>query len=119
METIKHRLHQLDAGKAISFRNDFIYLVSNEAAIRIRTRLGTGIPAERIPPEEYEAAILLILQTGQGYSRDELIKRVRSLFGYNRTGNQIKQHVGAAIDSLLHEDRIGEGSTGIKLRLHS
>jgi hypothetical protein len=44
------------------------------------------------------------------------IKPLRSRFGYSRTGNQIKQQVGAAIDLLLREDKIGEGSTGIRLR---
>jgi hypothetical protein len=119
VDAIKSRLHQLDYQETLSFRNDFIYLPGANSEIKVRSRLGTGIPAERISPEEHKEAVLLILGSGQSYNREELIRRVRGLFGYSRTGNQIKQQVGAAIDSLLVEDRIGEGSTGIRLRLHN
>jgi predicted HAD superfamily phosphohydrolase len=86
------------------------------AEIKVRSRAGTNIPAERISPEEHREAVLSVLAADSSYDREELTRRVRSLFGYSRTGNQIRQQVGAAIDTLLKEDRIGEGSTGLKAR---
>ncbi len=118
MEAIKKRLQWLDSQSSLSVRNNFVYLVGSNSEIKVRSRLGTGIPAERIAPEEYTEAVLSVLSTGEAFNRDQLIKRVRGRFGYSRTGNQIKQQVGAAIDLLLREDKIGEGSTGIRLRVN-
>jgi hypothetical protein len=119
MTVIKGRLEQLERQNSLSARGDFVYLPGANAEVKVRSRLGTNIPAERISPEEYEEAVLLALAAGQSYDREELIKRVRGLFGFSRTGNQIRQQVSAAIDALLHEDKIGEGSTGIRLRVQN
>jgi very-short-patch-repair endonuclease len=116
---IKRRLEQLEQQHSLSARGDFVYLPGANAEVKVRSRLGTNIPAERISPEEYKEAVLFALATGQSYDREELIKRVRGLFGFSRTGNQIRQQVSAAIDALLREDKIGEGSTGIRLRVQN
>jgi hypothetical protein len=116
MDAIKNRLQQLERQNNLSFKNNFIYLPGANAEISVRSRAGTNIPAERISPEEHREAVLSVLAADSSYDREELIRRVRSLFGYSRTGNQIRQQVGAAIDALLKEDRIGEGSTGLKAR---
>jgi very-short-patch-repair endonuclease len=119
MAVIKRRLEQLEQQRSLSTRGDFVYLPGAGAEVKVRSRLGTNIPAERISPEEYKEAVLFALAAGQSYDREELIKRVRGLFGFSRTGNQIRQQVSAAIDALLREDKIGEGSTGIRLRVQN
>jgi very-short-patch-repair endonuclease len=82
----------------------------------VRSRAGTRIPAERIAPEEYHAAVLLVLRSGFGFARDDLINEVRAVFGYSRTGPQLEAAIGSAIDRLLAHGTVGEGAAGIQLR---
>jgi hypothetical protein len=103
------------AGKII-LRGDYVFDSNSVESVAVRSRAGTNIPADRIAPEEYRAAILLALQTGDGIDRKILINTVRALFGFSRTGPNLEAAIVAAIESLLADQTIGEGSTGIKLR---
>jgi hypothetical protein len=82
----------------------------------VRSRAGTKIPADRIAAEEYEEAILTILGSGHGFTRPQLTSEVRSLLGFGRTGAALDEAVNAAVDRLLATGRLGEASTGIRLR---
>jgi hypothetical protein len=82
----------------------------------VRARAGTKIPPERIAPEEYRGAVLLVLQSGDGLERKALTNAVRSLFGFSRTGTNLDLCINAVIDELLTDQIIGEGSTGVCLR---
>jgi very-short-patch-repair endonuclease len=95
-------------------RGEFVWGAGEE--IEVRSRAGTGIPAERIPPEEVRAAVLRALSGGEGLPRRDLTAAVRSLFGYARTGPRLEEAVTAVVDALLAEGAAGEASSGIKLR---
>lgn len=95
---------------------DFVYRVDESEAVPVRSRAGTKILPERISPEEYRAAILLVLRAGDGVERRALTSAVRSLFGFSRTGTNLDSHIGAAIEELLAAGLVGEGSTGLCLR---
>ena len=84
--------------------------------IRARTRAGTGIPVDRISPEELSNAVLLVLKDGHCFDRPTLINYVRAVFGFDRTGEKAKKAIEDSIRSLLQEEVIGEGSLGIGLR---
>jgi very-short-patch-repair endonuclease len=96
-------------------RGDFVWAPSTQ--VTVRSRAGTGIPAERICPEEYREAVLTALRSGQGFARAQLTNEVRSFLGFNRTGAILEEQIGKAIDTLLREDVLGEGSAGIVLRM--
>jgi very-short-patch-repair endonuclease len=100
----------------IVMRGDFVYTAGDAGVVRVRSRVGTRIPPERIPPEEYREAVLTVLRAGDGLERVALTKAVRSLFGFSRTGPVLEEAIGSAIESLLSEEVIGEGSLGIRLR---
>jgi hypothetical protein len=102
--------------KQIHLRGDFVYLSVNPNEVPVRSRAGTRIPPERIPPEEYREAILMVLRAGDGLNRSALTKAVRALLGFNRTGPALEDAIRTAIDVLLSEEIIGEGSVGIRLR---
>lgn len=105
-------LHQV---KRAELRGDFVF--KPDAEIPIRSRAGTGIPAERIALEEIEAAILAVLQAASGgFTRPELVREVRAVFGFSRTGDALQQVINEALDRLLAKGKIGEGSLGIALR---
>ena len=96
-------------------RGEFVY-APGDGEVPVRTRAGTRIPAERIAPEEYRAAVLRLLRAGDGVDRRALTAGVRRLFGFGRTGAALDAAVGDAVDALLAEEVLGEGSTGIRLR---
>jgi hypothetical protein len=98
----------------VRLRGDFVWRA--DGAVTVRSRAGTRIPAERIAPEEYREAILAVLRTRDGLPRRELASEVCGLLGFSRTGPRLEEAVGAALDALLAEGTIGEGSTGVRLR---
>jgi very-short-patch-repair endonuclease len=100
----------------IMMKGDFVYADDDANSVIVRSRAGTRIPPERIPPEEYHDAVLTVLRAGDGLDRVTLTKAVRALFGFSRTGPVLEEAIGAAIESLLSEEVIGEGSVGIRLR---
>src|SRR6185436_15514617 len=67
----------------------------------VRSRAGTGIPADRIPPEEYELAVLTVLGDGHGLPRPLLLAEVRSLLGFRQTRAFLEETINAATDRLL------------------
>ncbi len=95
-------------------RGDFVWLPSG--ACKVRSRAETKIPAERIAPEEYKEAVLLVLQAAGVLPRGELAAEVRALFGFNRLGSVLEEAIGDAIDGLLAIGAIGEAGSGLTLR---
>ena len=104
----------LERSGTIARRGAFYWRPGSTAAPRLRT--GTGIPAERIAPEEYEETVLLILKQGHGFSRTELLTEARATLGFGRLNDELKTAVNQAIAELLKRGLIGEGSTGFRLR---
>jgi very-short-patch-repair endonuclease len=92
------------------------FLWNSNGTCVVRTRAGSRIPADRICAEEYQTAVLQVLADGHGFSREQLLNEVRSVFGYSRTGPALEEAIGAAIEALLAARKIGEGATGIRKR---
>jgi very-short-patch-repair endonuclease len=95
-------------------RGEFVWRPGGACAVRSRS--GTGISAERIPPEEYREAVLLVVRAAQAVSRQELGNRVRSLLGFSRMGSILEESIDREIESLLASGVLGEGSGGLSLR---
>jgi very-short-patch-repair endonuclease len=99
---------------AVQLRGDFVW--SAAGAVSVRSRAGQGIPAERIAPEEFREAVLQVLRARGVLPRRELTAAVRSVFGFARTGARLEEAIGGAIDGLLREGAVGEGSGGLGVR---
>jgi very-short-patch-repair endonuclease len=95
-------------------RGAFLWGTADDVAVRSRASVRT--PADRIAPEEYAAAIRLVLASGHAFSRAQLTTEVRALLGYARTGAALDEAIGAALDGLLAGGVVGEGSAGVRLR---
>lgn len=100
----------------IQRRGEFYWSISTPDKVPVRSRFGTKIPANRVAPEEYREAITLILANGHAFSRHELVKEVRAVFGFSRTGAILDEAINREVDFMLQAGRVGEGSTGIRLR---
>jgi very-short-patch-repair endonuclease len=95
-------------------RGDFVWQPGRPAVAR--SRAGTRMPAERIAPEEYRAAVMMVLETGHGFTRPALVTEVRSVLGFGRTSAALDEAISAVLDAMLAEGMLGEGSTGVRLR---
>lgn len=100
----------------LAMRGDFVFKANADESIPVRSRAGTRILPERIAPEEYQSAVLMVLRAGDGLDRKALTNSVRALFGFSRTGTHLDSCINTATDALLAKEAVGEGSTGIKLR---
>ncbi|NNC32347.1 DUF3320 domain-containing protein [Longimicrobium terrae] len=105
-----------EGAKMVKRRGEFFWTVDGGEPCPVRSRAGTRIPADRISPEEYREAVLAILAQGHSFSRSQLTTEVRTLLGYGRTGAALDEAVTSAVSDLLRTGRIGEASTGIRLR---
>lgn len=114
VDAIGFTCRALESAGSIQRRGEF-YWVPGEAC-RVRSRMGTRIPAERVAPEEYRGAILLVLSKGHGFSRSQLLTEARAVLGFGKSNAELQGGVESAIKELLTEGVVGEGSTGIKLR---
>ena len=106
-------LRFMERANLIEIRGEFVWKIDGE--IRIRSRNESGIPAERIAPEEIREVVLLILRDGHKFTKQNLINEVRAIFGFSRTGASLQQAIEKIIEDLLIGNKIGEGSTGIGL----
>jgi len=95
-------------------RGDFVWQPGRPAVAR--SRAGTRMPAERIAPEEYRAAVMMVLESGHGFTRPALVTEVRSVLGFSRTSAALDEAISAVLDAMLAEGMLGEGSTGVRLR---
>jgi hypothetical protein len=95
-------------------RGDVYWGGSDE--VRPRSRAGLRVPAERIAPEEYQAAVRLVLAQGHGFPRGQLTTEVRAVLGFARTGAALDEAITAAVDAMLAAGELGEGSVGLRLR---
>jgi hypothetical protein len=97
----------------IKRRGEFVY--RPDGRLQVRSRAGTGIPGERIAPEEYQEAVFLILRCNGPLFRGAPVAETRNLFGFSRTGAKLEERIGLAVDSLVGSGRIGEGSGGLAI----
>jgi very-short-patch-repair endonuclease len=98
----------------IERRGNFLWNPGTEVVVR--SRAGTRIPAERIAPEEYRAAVELVLRGGRSFARPALANEVRSVLGFARTSETLDEAIGAVLDAMVADGVLGEGSTGVRLR---
>jgi hypothetical protein len=112
---IRGAMRTAEQGGLIKKRGDFFW--NWEGKCIVRSRSGTRIPGDRIAPEEYETAVLQVLDGGHGFTEVQLVNEVRSVLGYSRTGAALEEGINNAIEALLFRKMIGKGSVGIQRRI--
>jgi very-short-patch-repair endonuclease len=70
-------------------------------------------PIEYVCLEEIAKAAFLVVRKEYRISKEELIKQVAKILGYDRVGDNIQNRIGEGIDLLLKFKRIGHDAEGI------
>jgi very-short-patch-repair endonuclease len=75
-------------------REDFLWPVGvNEVPVRVPVSDRTKRKVGHIPPEEIQACMLLIIRHEVGIGLDALLRVTANVFGFDRTGNDIRQRL--------------------------
>jgi very-short-patch-repair endonuclease len=100
-EAFERALAAAASAGTILRREDFLWLTDQtEAPVRHRGGDCPVTDAERICPEEFEAAVKLVLQQQFGLPFDALIEATARLMGFSRTGAKLKVAVERALVRL-------------------
>jgi hypothetical protein len=94
-------------------RGEFLWRAGGDH-VRVRLR-GSDCPVTRpelIAPEEFEAAVRLVLKREFGLRRDALVSGAARLMGFGRAGQGLVAALEAAVDRLAAAGAIGEDSHG-------
>jgi len=103
----------LTVGGKVARRGGFLWLAgATEAPVRHR---GKGCPAIRpecIAPEEFQAAIRLVLRKEYGLRRDSLAQAALRLLGFRRPGPPLTAAADAAVGALAATGEVEEDAQG-------
>ncbi len=114
VQRIEMLVRHLASSGHLQIRGEFIW--NRTGTYSVRSRAGTNIPSERIAPEEMREAILIVLRAGNEFTHTDLIREVRALLGFNRTGAKLQETIAGMIETMLADGTIGEGRIGIAIR---
>jgi hypothetical protein len=89
-------------------------LTDGGSQVPVRSLTGTGIPGDRIVPEEIREAMRLVLRAAGGMARDELLSEVRHVLGVGKA--ELAPAFDYAIDAMVSDGEVGDGSKGYALR---
>ncbi len=115
---IRQTLRQAVQFAEVHFQDDYIRLQGSELS---RVRRGTDEfmrTAEQVPDEELRLAVRLSVSDAVGITRPELLARVVSVFGWRRTGTDIRSRVERSIDALLQDGVIEDAGAGLRLKVN-
>jgi very-short-patch-repair endonuclease len=115
-EKIERALSELISLNQIVLKNDFIWTLPEPANI-VRNRQGLDyiFDPDQICTEEYEQAIILILQAYGTRMRDRLTQDVARLLGFVRAGQKITLRVSDIIQNFIDTGKITNVATGLML----
>lgn len=81
----------------------FTMLQQENPPVRDRSTVsGTLLKAELLPPMEVTAAAALILRESGGMEREELIRSVANLLGYQRVGPDLARSIGDVLEATVN-----------------
>lgn len=107
---------QLHKDGNINYVHDFIYKSTKPyKKIRKRDNLDAVTNVEFISTDEIQNAIMLVLSKEISTTREELVPKVASVFGYQHTGKKIQEHIKKQITCLLREKKINITAFGLEI----
>jgi len=68
-----------------------------------------------IAPAEYQLALLTIIAEAVAISGDDLVVETARLFGFDRTGPDLKEAIDRQVERLVREGRLHRDQDGLQL----
>jgi very-short-patch-repair endonuclease len=116
---VKDSLSVLSRDGSLARDGEF-WSIAGREVLTIRSRRGAAMPlrkASMISPAEYRIAILTALDEAAALSRDDLTIQTARLFGFDRTGTDLKQGIECEVEALIRAGTIIEDGGRLRSRL--
>ena len=101
----------------LSQDGDF-WIISGREVQKIRDRRTASLQvrkAANIAPSEFRLAIITVLNESVSMSRDDLIVQTARLFGFDRTGPELKQEIEKNISNLIAIGTIDDTTPSLRM----
>lgn len=117
LEHVRNALLALARSGGIERHEEF-WLVAGREVTAIRDRRTAALQlrkASMISPHEYQLALKTALKEAVAMPREELIIQAARLFGFDRTGPELKTAIDSNLDALVQQEEILEDSEKLVL----
>ena len=114
---IRNSLTFLSRDGALTRDGEF-WSVTGRTVSFIRSRRMAALPLRKavmIAPAEYRLAITTAVKEAVALSRDDLVIQVARLFGFDRTGADLKQQIEQQVEVLITEKAIIDDGQKVRL----
>ncbi len=117
LEHVRNALISHARSGGIERHQEFWWIAGREVtAIRDRRKAALSLrKASIIPPQEYQLALKTALREAVAMSREELIIQATKLFGFDRTGPDLKTAFDLYIDVLIQQGEIAKDADKLVL----
>ena len=114
---IKNSLTFLSRDEALKQDGEF-WSVPDRSVSFIRNRRMATLPLRKaimIAPAEYQLAISTAIKEAVAISRDDLVTQAARLFGFDRTGADLKQEIEQQVDALIRAKAIIDDGQKVRM----
>ena len=113
---VKSSLNHLSRSANVTREKDF-WSVIGQSISAVRNRRNAAFPLRRatmIAPEEYQLALTTIIAEAVTISKDDLVVETARLFGFDRTGSDLKEAIDRQAERLVKEKRLHLDEHGLR-----
>jgi very-short-patch-repair endonuclease len=114
---VKSGLNHLSRSKSVDREKEF-WSIRGQSLTAVRNRRNAPLSLRRvtmIAPEEYRLALTTIIAEAAAISRDDLVVETARLFGFDRTGPDLKEAIDRQAEKLVNEGRLYLDENGLRL----
>jgi REase_MTES_1575/Protein of unknown function (DUF3320) len=114
---VKSSLQHLARKGTVIKEGEFWSAVGQSIAVA-RSRRNAALPLRRatmIAPAEYQLAVLTIIAEAVAISGDDLVVETARLFGFNRTGADLKDAIDRQVEKLVKAGQVHLDENGLRL----
>jgi hypothetical protein len=114
---VKSALDHLSHTKSVVKETEF-WSIPGQSLTAVRNRRTAArslCRATLIAPEEYRLALATILREAVAISRDDLVVETARLFGFDRTGADLKEAIDRQVESLVKDGHLLLDNGGLRL----
>ena len=114
---VRSGLNHLSSSDSVDREKEF-WSIRGQSLTTVRNRRNAALSLRRatmIAPEEYRLALTTIIAEAAAISRDDLAVETARLFGFDRTGPDLKEAIDRQAEKLVNEGRLYFDENGLRL----